>query len=239
MNTDLDSILGEFSSAKTDPSQAFEVLKRVGRALGYDHAIADYVKAPGGRVGAFHASTHPSEWRSEQNQLSVEQALRDPIVKHLRSRIDPIFWSRRNYQAAGLDSFYDKFRNHGLGSGIALAIRGPNGDVLSVGFSNSLQQESGENVPITQLGALYLSATAMFNRLHTSQAHAEQGVKLTQREVECLRWARDGKTGWEISRILGISQATVIFHMKNAVAKLGAANKTQAVIVAVERGLIS
>lgn len=238
MNTDLDSILSEFSSAKTDPSQAFEVLKRVGRALGYDHAIADYVRAPGGRASAFHASTHPSEWRDEQSQLSIEQALRDPIVKHLRSRIDPIFWSRKNYEAAGLDSFYDKFRHHGLGSGIALAIRGPTGDVLSVGFSNSVQQETGENVPIVQLGALYLSATAMFNRLNTLEVVADPGVKLTQREIECLRWARDGKTSWEIARILNISQATVIFHMKNAVAKLGAANKTQAVIVAVERGLI-
>lgn len=137
VNTDLDSILSEFSSIRADPSQAFDVLKRVGRALGYDHAIADYVKTPGIRVGAFHASTHPDEWRDEQGQFTVEQALRDPVVKHLRSRIDPIFWSRRNYEAAGLDSLYDKFRHHGLGSGIALAIRGPSGDVLSVGFSNS------------------------------------------------------------------------------------------------------
>lgn len=79
----------------------------------------------------------------------------------------------------------------------------------------------------------------MFNRLHRIEAAPAAGLKLTQRELECLRWSREGKTSWEIAHILGISQSTIIFHMKNAVAKLGAANKTQAVIAAIERGLIS
>jgi hypothetical protein len=42
VNIDLDSILSEFSSADGDPTRAFEVLKRIGHALGYDHAIAAY-----------------------------------------------------------------------------------------------------------------------------------------------------------------------------------------------------
>jgi DNA-binding CsgD family transcriptional regulator len=53
-----------------------------------------------------------------------------------------------------------------------------------------------------------------------------------------LQWARGGKTSWEIAKILGISQATAIFHMKNVIAKLDASNKTHAVIVALEHGLI-
>jgi DNA-binding CsgD family transcriptional regulator len=241
VNIDLDSILSEFSSAEGDPTRAFEVLKRIGRLLGYDHAIADYSKSASAtsRVGVFHASTHPDEWRGQQGQLTVQEVLRDPIVTHLRTRIDPIFWSRRNYEQAGLSSFYDRFRDHGLGSGIALSIRGFNGDVLSVGLSNSQQQENVDNTPVMQMGALYLSATAMLNRMRLPNTKDAKSIKLTPREIECLQWAREGKTGWEIAQILGISHATSIFHMKNAVAKLEASNKTHAVIVAVERGLIN
>lgn len=243
MNTDLDSILSEFSSAKTDPSQAFEVLKRVGRALGYDHAIAAFSPKTGNRTMAFLASTYSEAWMNEQSALPLDDVLKDPIVNHLNSRVEPIFWSKDNYHAHGLGALYERFESHGLGSGIALAIRGANGEMLSVGFSNSERVKVDGSTPVTQMGALYLSATAMFNRVaEVERARANptsgEAVHLTPRELQCLQWAREGKTSWEIAQILGISQATAIFHMKNAVTKLGASNKTHAVIVAVERGLI-
>lgn len=243
MKIDLDSILSEFSSTKTDPSHAFEVLKRVGRALGYDHAIAAFAPKTGQRTVAFLASTYSERWMKEQGSLPLNDVLRDPVVNHLNSRVDPIFWSRDNYQTNGLLSLYERFQSHGLGSGIALAIRGTNGEMLSVGFSNSEQVKVDGSAPVTQLGALYLSATAMFNQVSEIEKTRDKpkliaATHLTPREIQCLQWAREGKTTWEVAQILGISQATSIFHMKNAVSKLGASNKTHAVIVAVERGLI-
>ncbi len=243
MNIDLDSILSEFSAAEGDPARAFEVLKRIGRALGYDHAIAAYAAKTGQRGGTFLASTYSQKWMTEQNEIPVEQALQDPIVSHLNSRVEPIFWSRENYERHGLSSLYERFRDHGLGSGIALAVRGTNGEMLSVGFSNAEHANVRGASPVEQMGALYLSATAMFNRVTEDEKRKLQLLsdqpRLTPREVECLQWAREGKTSWEIAKILGISQATSIFHMRNAVAKLEASNKTHAVMVAVERGLIN
>ncbi len=115
--------------------------------------------------------------------------------------------------------------------------------MLSVGFSNPEHANVRGSSPVEQMGALYLSATAMFNRVTEDEKRKlrllSDQPRLTPREVECLQWAREGKTSWEIAKILGISQATSIFHMRNAVAKLDASNKTHAVMVAVERGLIN
>jgi LuxR family transcriptional regulator, quorum-sensing system regulator SinR len=62
--------------------------------------------------------------------------------------------------------------------------------------------------------------------------------KLTRRERETLRWTAAGKSYWETSVILGISERTVRYFMANARLKLDAVSNTQAVAKAVWQGLI-
>jgi DNA-binding CsgD family transcriptional regulator len=61
---------------------------------------------------------------------------------------------------------------------------------------------------------------------------------LTAREREVLTWIALGKSAWEIGEILGIAKRTVDEHAQTAARKLGAANRTQAVAIAVRNGLI-
>ena len=61
---------------------------------------------------------------------------------------------------------------------------------------------------------------------------------LTPREREVLGWAAEGKSASEIAEILGIAKRTVDEHTQKAVRKLGAANRTQAVAVALRERLI-
>jgi DNA-binding CsgD family transcriptional regulator len=61
---------------------------------------------------------------------------------------------------------------------------------------------------------------------------------LTARELEVLAWISLGKSAWEIGEILGIAKRTVDEHAQTAARKLGAANRTQAVAIAVRDGLI-
>jgi LuxR family transcriptional regulator, quorum-sensing system regulator CciR len=62
--------------------------------------------------------------------------------------------------------------------------------------------------------------------------------ELTRREVECLRWAAQGKTDKEISIILGRSHATVRFHIQNAGEKLDSVNRSQAIFKAAQLGYL-
>ena len=73
----------------------------------------------------------------------------------------------------------------------------------------------------------------------TPTEKSNEDVDLTPRERECLNWAARGKSEWEISQILGISEHTSEKHLLNAKTKLGASNRVHAVAEAIRRGLIS
>ena len=62
--------------------------------------------------------------------------------------------------------------------------------------------------------------------------------QISKRERECLEWAANGKTSWEISQILGVSESTIIYHLRNATRKLDAANRLHAVAKALKASLI-
>lgn len=61
---------------------------------------------------------------------------------------------------------------------------------------------------------------------------------LTSRETQVIELASVGKSNRLIGEQLGISEATVKVHMKSVLAKLGANDRTHAVVLAVERGFI-
>jgi DNA-binding CsgD family transcriptional regulator len=66
-----------------------------------------------------------------------------------------------------------------------------------------------------------------------------ESLLISARELDCLKWTAAGKTAWEASRILGVSERTVIFHLNAARKKLDCATTTQAVAKAVATQLIS
>jgi DNA-binding NarL/FixJ family response regulator len=61
---------------------------------------------------------------------------------------------------------------------------------------------------------------------------------LTTRELEVLRFIRDGHRNKQIADQLAIAETTVNFHIKNLVDKLGANDRTHAVTIALRRGLL-
>lgn len=61
---------------------------------------------------------------------------------------------------------------------------------------------------------------------------------LTAREVEVLRFAAKGLRNKEIARVIGRTEETVKMHLKHVLAKLGVADRTEAVTLALQRGII-
>ena len=61
---------------------------------------------------------------------------------------------------------------------------------------------------------------------------------LTEREIEVLRHIAGGNRNRDIADRLFISEETVKVHVKHIMEKLGAADRTQAVAIAVRRGII-
>ena len=71
------------------------------------------------------------------------------------------------------------------------------------------------------------------------KSHEKLDASLSAREKEVLDWLKEGKTSWEISTILNISERTVNFHVTNILQKLQVVNRAQAVAVAIRSGLVS
>jgi DNA-binding NarL/FixJ family response regulator len=62
--------------------------------------------------------------------------------------------------------------------------------------------------------------------------------ELTERELEILKRVATGTSNREIATALALTEATVKSHMKNAMAKLGANDRTHAVMIAIKRGFM-
>ena len=62
--------------------------------------------------------------------------------------------------------------------------------------------------------------------------------KLTAREVEVLKQVAGGNRNRDIAELLSISEETVKVHLKHIMDKLGASDRTQAIAIAVRRGII-
>jgi len=63
-------------------------------------------------------------------------------------------------------------------------------------------------------------------------------VPLSSREIEILRYVARGETSKAIASRLGIGERTVNWHLSRVYLKLGAANRAEAVAIAIEEGIV-
>ena len=80
---------------------------------------------------------------------------------------------------------------------------------------------------------------AMSAYITTEAMLDEVAPQLTVRELDCLRWMAVGKTTWEISRILSISESGVNFHISNLRNKFGVNRRNDVVLKAIRTGIIT
>lgn len=91
------------------------------------------------------------------------------------------------------------------------------------------------------LAALTLLRDVACEAIAGTRCHAppDSVPRLSRREVECLRWHAAGKTSWEIGHILNVTESCINFHFMNIRRKFNVSRRHEAVLRAVEWGLIS
>jgi DNA-binding CsgD family transcriptional regulator len=234
-----DDIVSQIVVAKTS-DDVVSALGKLSGELGFRCFRTDYVPSLKSQQTVSY-SNQPEKWGHESMQVPVELARRDPVWNHLEHSILPLVWGKETYEQAGLSEVYEQFSGYGLVSGACLALRGAHSEMLAIGFTSDERQPSLALQPEI-FGVLYLaSATILEHALAVIGVHPmldDALPHITKREKEVLKWSAEGKTAWEIGQIINISAATVQFHSRNAMEKLGAINKQHAVVRALQLGII-
>lgn len=188
-------------------------------------------------------SGYPEEWNPWYRERKYERV--DPIVRHCAQHITPLVWDSRYKAADASDAsraFMSEARGLGLRCGVSFPLHGCNGEKILLSLAagsegHAAQRAIREARPFVPSLLAHIHET--IRRLVDGPAFAADEIQLSAREHECLLWSAEGKTAWEISQILHISERTVVFHLQNAADKLGVVNRQQAVARAIALGLIT
>jgi len=82
-------------------------------------------------------------------------------------------------------------------------------------------------------------ATRLMREINQTNSPPENTDPLTERELEVLRLTARGLTNQEIALELNVSERTVTTHISNILDKLHLANRTQATLYALRKGIAS
>ncbi|WP_167361757.1 helix-turn-helix transcriptional regulator [Burkholderia pseudomultivorans] len=74
---------------------------------------------------------------------------------------------------------------------------------------------------------------------HLQHHGSRHSADLTAEEVACLKGRKEGKSDWEMARILQCSEASVAYHIESARKKVGAKTDEEAVEFGVRHRLIT
>lgn len=175
------------------------------------------------------------EWLSMY--ASEELYKSDPIIRYNYERFKTHLWSEalEAYREEPQTSFMNKASEFGLKYGVASGIceKGARGSIFS--FSGSADRFKGHQKKILNILTPHIHQALV--RI-TVENQVKNDANISSREKEVLKWMKEGKTNWEISVILTISERTVKFHVQNIERKLNAVNKAHAIAIAMDTGLV-
>ena len=184
------------------------------------------------RKGPLHISNVPGDWQSEY--FKKKYCDHDPIWRFALGNLMPERWSnvaRRNDLTAKQHNIMSVSREAGLSDGVVIPIHGPGGEFAVLSLShNETDAQTKQNVELDET-VLHMFALRFHSRIRELQEpdSAQPPADLTSREIDVLFWTAEGKSTWDISQILGISESTVNFHISSAKQKLGVYSKPHAV----------
>lgn len=110
---------------------------------------------------------------------------------------------------------------------------------LQAGAKAYLLKDVGREVLLETIRAVHAGQTPVSPEVGAKLAGRISYEQLSTREMEVLLLMVRGMTNQEIAGVLFITESTVKFHVTHILSKLNVGDRTQAVIVALKRGLAS
>lgn len=174
--------------------------------------------------------------------------LDDPVIVASLSRIAPFSWDDNDLvtlRSKNPDVFISSVQ-HDINSGYTFVLHDCDNNMATLSIANHLEEASFEKCMKNHENNLQMllmnvhEKVMAYQRAIKDQSKSPDNPKnalLSPRETEVLFLVSSGRTYKEISRILGISEVTVKFHINNSVRKLGVINSRHAIAKALELNL--
>ncbi len=232
--------LADLSTVSDWRERVFEL----GQDLGYERtllAIFPDREAPVEAEYAFLHSNYSSRWRNKYDEEKMGHV--DPTVAHCVTKSIPLIWSPDIFAAQKQRDMYEEACCFGLKSGVTLPIHGAKGELGVLCFVSDTQPDSRfakevqRNIPaLSCLRDFVFDSAGIFM---AQQNLSVEKIRLTPRELECMKWSAIGKSSWEIAQIQNCTESAVNFHFSNVRKKFGTTTRRQALVKAIRLGIIN
>jgi len=163
----------------------------------------------------------------------------DHVCAHARVAYEPFRYSEAPYDRAesrNHERFMRALDIFGMGKGLIVPVGRSTNIPACVWLAGKTPDLDQDAIRAVELIALFAASKA-----RTLSCPLEVGPrtsKLTSREREALQWISVGKTSWEIGEISGLSERAINKIIAEAMIKLDAVTRTQAVVNAIRIGEI-
>ena len=226
--------------AKT-PVEIFHCLRSVVAACGFNYVAFGAIGAPQhsplneGLPAPAAALDYPEDWVRHYARQGYEKI--DPVLLLSPFTTRPLVWEdceKRPELTEVQRRMFQEARHMKLLDGVSFPLHAPLGVTYVLSVASSVEQpDYRRHIPI-----LRAYSCQFFAAYGDASPLGPSGAPVTERERDCLLWSARGKSNWDIGAILHISEHTVDFHLRKAMAKLGAGNRIIAIVTAIRRGLI-
>jgi len=221
------------------------VLVKIREHLGFSN-VTYVVKCPETftRSSTIFIGDYPFEWIERYGKQGYVNI--DPVAIHCFSSQTPYHWKNFNeYPKGNMQRFFGEADEFRLCDGISIGNPHFDGKTSLISLTSDkmlIKDSAQQRHAIIYLNALQPFIDERISQLMKQYQNFQQStanIQLTEREKTCLVWVAEGKTAHDIAAIINISEATVVFHLKNSIQKLNVINRSQAIAKAVLLGLIS
>lgn len=209
-----------------------------GEHLIFGPATPEAANAMVGVDSAFPFITnYPDEWITTYvNKKYIEI---DPIIKYAALTTTVFSWKTLKADLnmpPKVKKFWKDAGKYGINCGITIPLHGPRNQSFMLSLASNTCTDC--NICFCK-NEIQVLAYQFYIEYVTGSIDILPDVELTKREKDVMYWTSQGKSAWDISIILSISENTVNFHLKNIMKKLDVTNKVAASVKAVRLGLIS
>lgn len=221
----------------TEIEALYRLIDSLDRLLSFDMAVCGMARIDGGgetTVQRIVNISYPQEWLSiyaERGFVAI-----DPVVCAHFANFSPKIWSETYEQWGRPRPFLSLAEDFGIREGCSFGAFSPGRATATIFSLCTTEKQSQHALKIVNHIAPYFHE-ALQRVMRTDLPDCIGS--LTPREYEVIRWMANGKSTWDMSVILGISERTVKFHIAAILQKLGASNRTHAVAKAISNRLIS